>query len=186
MKPVHHWLPARVMSATIRAGLVVVSGTRFRLSAPRIDCAAPEGSGPIAGTSVATGLTSDRPGAPSVPRRLVAGTSRVRPSLVTVAVGASRAAGGAAGGGAWALLRPPPTMVAVTASATTALATVAAVARIAPGWTRRRGHVHPTLARRGRAGLSPLRPHPPSPTARGPRYTTAAMASASWRRVRTS
>ena len=92
------------MSATIRAGLVVVSGTRFRLSAPRIDCAAPEGNGPIAGTSVALGSTSDRPGAPSVPRRSVAGTSRVRPSLVTVAVAAAVVvavtAGGAAGGGA--------------------------------------------------------------------------------------
>ena len=29
MKPVHHWLPARVMSATIRAGLAVVSATSF-------------------------------------------------------------------------------------------------------------------------------------------------------------
>ena len=68
-KPLHHWLPLRVISTTIRAGLFVVSDTFVRLSGPRMLSADASASGPIVsvGAGAGGGDAASLPKAPSVP-----------------------------------------------------------------------------------------------------------------------
>ena len=75
------------MRATIRAGLLVVSVTLVRLSLPMIVWFVARANGPIWSWLAGPSTTAPSPSAPSVPAAPVATISRIRPSLVTVAVG---------------------------------------------------------------------------------------------------